>query len=318
MIWRVTADFSVVGKIISFWAVLTLGPLLIVTSVYWWSRFSLTGAEDAFFGSYLGLAGVLLPTAAIWAALTLMYYKMPATTVRLKDAALGALIAAVLFEFTKRGFAAYISISTTYRLFYGVLVTIPLFLFWLYITWVVVLFGAEIAYQSGSIKVLRGLRKYASELGEVGATLGLRILVIITERFVQGEAPPTEAEITVESGSDPFIVRTCLDILSEAKLITVADTVSHTRSLVRSPNKVTISTVVAAFHSKSYRKSCQRKEGENSEESDIDDFSTSESSGEFSFITMIRDAGLKLGSERSVEDWTLTELLSEKNEVVVD
>jgi membrane protein len=306
VIWRVTAEFSVVGKIISFWAVLTLGPLLIVTSVYWWTRFSMAGADDSIFGSYLGLAGVILPTAAIWAALTLMYYKMPATTVRLKDAALGALFAAVLFEFTKRGFAAYISISTTYRLFYGVLVTIPLFLFWLYITWVVVLFGAEIAYQSGSIKLLRGLRKYASDLGEVGVTLGLRILVIVTERFARGEAPPTEAEITLESGSDPYIVRTCLDILSDAKLITVADTVSHTRSLVRSPDKVTIGHVVAAFHSKSYRKACQRDE-----EDSCNSPETSSSESEFSFITMIRDAGLKLEATRPVEDWTLTELLSD-------
>ncbi len=311
VIWRVTAEFSIIGKIISFWAVLTLGPLLIVTSVYWWTRFSMTGADDGFYSPYFGLAGVLLPTAAIWAALTLMYYKMPATTVRLKDAALGALFAAVLFEFTKRGFAAYISISTTYKLFYGVLVTIPLFLFWLYITWVVVLFGAEIAYQSGSIKMLRGLRKYASELGEVGATLGLRILVIITERFVRGDEPPTEAEITVESGSDPYVVRTCLEILSDANLITVADTASHRRSLVRSPDKVTIGSVVAAFHSKSYRKACLKNGSTTESEAQTIRTELVEDDLEYSFLTMIRDTGLRVGSERSVKDWTLRELLNE-------
>ena len=168
---------------------------------------------------------------------------------------LGALFSAVIFETLKRGFAYYVSLSTTYQTFYGVLVTLPLFLFWLYLVWVVVLFGAQVAYQAGSISVLSGLKKYASELGEIGGLLGLRVLLVIGERFSQGKPLPSESEIAVETGSDPVLVRTCLGILADANLITQSDPDSHVRSLKVAPEKLTLLEVTLAFRSKSYRTS---------------------------------------------------------------
>ncbi len=254
VVWRVSSNLSIVSKVISFWAVMTLGPLLISVSFIWYAKVNALAADEEWVQSNIfSVVNFLIPVSASWLALTLLFYKLPAAKVTLHDAAIGAFFSAVVFEFVKRGFAWYVSLSTTYSTIYGFLTTIPLFLFWLYITWVVVLFGAEISYQAGSIAILRSLRKYATDLGEIGAILGLRIIYFIGEQFLKGEAPPTESEIALETGSDPVRVRNCLDILSEAGIITAADPQLHNRALIRSPERLTVGDIVNTFRSKQYR-----------------------------------------------------------------
>ena len=63
---------------------------------------------------------------------------------QIRDAVVGALLSAVLFEAAKTGFVAYVS-NANYSVIYGALATVPIFLFWLYIVWMVVLFGASLA-----------------------------------------------------------------------------------------------------------------------------------------------------------------------------
>ena len=219
-VWRVRSNLSIIPKIISFWAVITLGPLLLLFLSM--VRQGNSYAVGLIYGSPVAqLLDLAIPVGAIWVALTLLFYKLPAAKVSMRDAALGAFIGAVFFELMKRGFAYNVGISSTYSALYGALVSIPLFLFWLYLIWVVIL-CAEISYQAGSIEMLHGLRKYASELGEVGAILGLRILHVIGCHFVQGKAPPTETEIAIQTGSDPALVRTCIAILTGAGMITLS------------------------------------------------------------------------------------------------
>ena len=208
---------------------------------------------------------------------------------------LGALVSAVLFESLKRVFAYYVSHSTSYQTFYGILVTLPLFLFWLYLTWVVVLFGAQVAYQAGSINILSGLKKYASDLGEIGGLLGIRILCVIGQRFSNGESVPTESEIAIETGSDPVLVRTCLEILASAGLITSADPILHSRSLTMSPDKLLLGNVIMAFRSKQYLEIMESK--------------GISASGEMKFLESLRNASRIVDPKLPVKNWTLADML---------
>ena len=295
VVWRASAEVSVISKVMNYWAVITGGPLLIAWSFYWYTRFGSLSEPDTVFSQMSPVIDLLVPVLVIWIALMAMYNKMPATNVSLRDSALGAFFAAILFEVIKRAFAYYISHSTTYQSFYGVLVTIPLFLFWLYILWIVVLFGAEITYQAGSIDVLSGLRKYKSELGEIGAILGLRILHTIGCRFVEGVEPPTESDIALETGSDPVLVRTSLELLTDAGLISAGDPKSHRRSLAVSPNKISLGSIVNAFHSKHHLRS-----KESAEEAGLD---------EVSFLETLRETSLKCDSELPMAEWTLAQFI---------
>ncbi|MGQ0651482.1 MAG: YihY family inner membrane protein [Betaproteobacteria bacterium] len=141
-IFRVQRGRSLVQNIAMYWTVLTLGPLLIGGSL------SLTSFALVSSLGWLNLDTVAerlvnqLPFVLTWAALALLYGLVPARRVEPRHALFGALLAGLVFELAKRGFAFYLAQVPTYTLIYGTFATVPIFLLWLYLSWVVVLGGA--------------------------------------------------------------------------------------------------------------------------------------------------------------------------------
>ena len=145
-IWRVPSPRKGSSRFLLYWAALTLGPLLLVAAVaassWVFAQPVLRGAGGA---GVLGLRLVaLLPFAITWAGLTVLYQLVPNRRVRWRDAAAGALAGALLFEAARNGFAAYVQGIANYRAVYGALAAIPIFLIWIYLSWVIVLLGATL------------------------------------------------------------------------------------------------------------------------------------------------------------------------------
>jgi membrane protein len=135
-----------------YWTVLTLGPILLLlvlyATEYWLGRadaLPVLGPLFAFLGERGSLAGSFL-------ALTLLYRLLPNTLVRWRPAATGAFVAAVLWDASKWAFGLYVSRALPYMKLYGAIGLIPLFLFWLYLNWLIVLFGLEIAFTLQGMK----------------------------------------------------------------------------------------------------------------------------------------------------------------------
>lgn len=140
-IWRVAIARTLLSRVVMFWAVLTLTPLLMGAALALTARQSISG-----FG--LGLVDQLwLETLAIftftWLALTLMFILVPNRQVNWRHALVGGLVSTLLFQLAKKIFVLYVS-SANYKTVYDSLATIPIFLFWIFISWVVVLFGASL------------------------------------------------------------------------------------------------------------------------------------------------------------------------------
>ncbi|MBS0337308.1 MAG: orotidine-5'-phosphate decarboxylase, partial [Proteobacteria bacterium] len=132
-------------RLLLYLAVLVLAPLLIGASVSMTTWF--VGQSLGFFGGSRWVsAGALrfVPYAFTCAALTLLYLLLPNRKVRPVHALAGGLFAGLAFEVAKRGFALYISYFPTYTMIYGAFAAIPIFLLWIYISWLVVLLGATI------------------------------------------------------------------------------------------------------------------------------------------------------------------------------
>lgn len=145
-IWRVQVARSATSRFIVYWAALTLGPLLLVAALaissYAFALPFIDAAEAQF--SIRARVLVVLPFLIVWAALVAAYVVIPNRTVRISHAIIGALIAAVLFEAAKRGFALYATRYASYQQVYGALALVPIFIFWIYLSWIVVLLGASV------------------------------------------------------------------------------------------------------------------------------------------------------------------------------
>ena len=145
-IWRVPSPRKGSARFLLYWAALTLGPMALAAAVaassWVLAQPVLSGAGNA---GVLGLRLVaVLPFLVSWAGLTVLYQLVPNCRVRWRDAAAGALVGALLFEAARNGFAAYVQGVANYRAVYGALAAIPIFLIWVYLSWVIVLLGATL------------------------------------------------------------------------------------------------------------------------------------------------------------------------------
>lgn len=172
------------------WSIITLGSGLLALSLYMsgqvidWVDTIGAGTRPLF------LLQHFLSLLAGWVLMFLLFALMPNTHVSVRAAAIGAGVAAVLWEIAKYGFQIYVSKAVPYSALYGSLGLIPLFLFWIYITWVIVLFGLTLTY---TLQTMRGKRlrrtlhvRDASNAGDPDWMLPIMTEVAIA--FESGEA----------------------------------------------------------------------------------------------------------------------------------
>lgn len=143
-IWGVKKRKRIIFTFLTYWAVLSLGPLfigmsLMVTS-YITSLPFISQAADSI--GYKTEMLSMIPILLTMFVFTMIYLVVPNAKVPFVHALVGGVTATVLFELAKKGFALYVSNNTTYSSLYGALATVPIFLIWIYISWLVTLLGA--------------------------------------------------------------------------------------------------------------------------------------------------------------------------------
>lgn len=155
-IWRVTRSRPYWVSILGYMALVVTGPLLLVASVTV-TTYIMALSEGvpgwATFGQGFLLRAVPVAMSAV--AFFLLYRIVPHRKVAWRHALIGAIAAAVLFEAAKQVFSFYVRETPTYSLVYGAFAAVPVFLVWVYLSWLVVLFGAELtasaAYWHGGL-----------------------------------------------------------------------------------------------------------------------------------------------------------------------
>jgi membrane protein len=186
-IFRVHRERSIAQRLLIYWAVLTLGPILIGVSLTMTSylvSISLGLAKGVpLVGEVLLL---LVPILLTSAAITLLYLWVPNRRVHLRHAVIGGLLAGILFELMKRGFGFYVTRFPTYTAVYGAFAAVPIFLVWLYFSWVVVLLGATVT------ALLPGYYRSDRRGGAAGQQFydALSLLDRLMQAQRSGEAPP--------------------------------------------------------------------------------------------------------------------------------
>ena len=146
-IWRVRKGRTPMQRLLLYWAMLTLGPILAVASLSLSSYLGSLVFLDLMPGTQLVGATALLalPVLVEGLGFLLMYLVIPNCLVRFRYALTGAITAVVLFETAKHVLILFIANFNTYQIIYGVLWTIPVFLVWIFVSWLVTLLGACVA-----------------------------------------------------------------------------------------------------------------------------------------------------------------------------
>ncbi len=230
-IWRVHQARRGLSAFFLYWVILTMAPLAFGLSLAISSYvFSLPWLSETWMGQ-----GVLtswwwsiVPDLLIFTIFMILYIGIPNCRVKFKHAFLGAVSATLLFLLAKWGFSRYIQQFDTYHLIYGTFATIPLFLVWLYVVWVVILLGAEI-----SQVVSQGF--YLDKKGPTldGFTHAYVWLFYLMQAQQVGQVSCIEALVKKDDYRYAVAPHALLDVLAEAGLIelTARDDIYLLRSI---------------------------------------------------------------------------------------
>jgi membrane protein len=221
-IWHVRRKRSPVAKFTVYWAILSLGPILIAFSVGVTSylvSFPLFNDGETVMLLRTRLLS-LMPVVISAVAFTLLYSLVPNRNVPLRHALLGGVLAALLFELAKRGFALYVTAFPTYETIYGALAAVPIFLIWIYLSWLVTLVGAEFTYCLGIYR--EDWHEALDERGEA-FLLTLRLLRALRRAQHAGDSLSVRALALQLPMSNDEEIELALQSLQEARLVLRAE-----------------------------------------------------------------------------------------------
>ncbi len=141
--WYVPRGRRFLHRVINYWALLTLVPLLLGAGLYVTTKYSILESIRTGAPAVIGpVVSYVLSVSALFS----LYLVMPNAKVRAGPALKGAALAALVWTFARWGFGVYVTKLIPYSTIYGVLGLIPLAIFWVYVTWVIVLFGLQLAF----------------------------------------------------------------------------------------------------------------------------------------------------------------------------
>ena len=205
-------------RILLYWSVMTLGPIALAVANYFGQRV-LEATRGVPGISWLGFgAGWLGPMVVGTLVLTFVYSLLPNTHVRLKTAAGGALVATILWLIVKWLFSLYVDRFVLGGNLYGILGVLPLFLMWLNVSWMVFLFGAEIAHAAAHGRRALEEKPVEDEL-VVTPTDALAVVLAVAQRFQLGEGPATQSEIATRTALHGASANRLLERLTGAGVI---------------------------------------------------------------------------------------------------
>jgi len=225
-IWQIKQSRPLARKVSDYFAMIFVAPLFLILSSA--ASVFLTTQVSKFTGSlnfldFLSPALLFLvnltPYVLIWIVFTLLYMVMPNTNVKVGSALIGAIIAGSVFIILQWVYINFQVGVSRYNAIYGSFAALPLLLLWMRISWLIVLFGAEISYANQNVEhyefehEAKNISPYNKKI------LSLYVYNLIAKRFAQGEVPFIPAQISGELEIPINIVREILDDLQQVKLI---------------------------------------------------------------------------------------------------
>ncbi len=182
-------------RLLTYWAVLTLGPVLLGASLALTAALQTTGIAEVVsrVGPVRGALIAVTPLLVTWLGFTTLYLVVPNTRVRIGAALLAALVAGSMWNAAKYGYAIYAKNALTLQNIYGSLSAIPLFILWVYVSWLLVLFGTQLTFAFQNAASYR--REDATlDVGQAyRERAACRLLLAVARNYYAGGGPTDRA-----------------------------------------------------------------------------------------------------------------------------
>jgi len=245
-IWHVPRARPIFRKFVSYTAIIFWIPLLITISIYMTDQLQdyFFGTPDALQSETFKFTTLLLPFLFTWGAFFFAFTAIPNCSVPWRASLIGSLISGLLWELAKVGFDYYIGEISSFKIIYGALGAIPLFLVWVYYSWAIVLLGAEVSF---AIAHPNGRRDGKMTAGNLAPYSALRIMKAAAERFHQGEAPGEVEDFKafIEGGTETAEAILARLVQSEL-LVRTGEPEAPRYTLAKAAERIPLDAVVSA------------------------------------------------------------------------
>ncbi len=223
-IWNVGETRSLLRRFSDYFSVLAFGPLLMVAAISMTATLEtlsivqeLRGTEVV--GDVITFSFKTLPYVAMWVAFTFLMLFMPNIRVRLPAALVGGIFGGTMWQFSQVAYVGFQVGVARHNAIYGTMAALPIFMVWMYISWVIVLLAAEVTYTVQNLdhigREIRGKRAFLHQ-GDFGA---LAVLLATVRIFCRGETPIDRYEIADRLGLSESQVRQFIDRLMGRRLL---------------------------------------------------------------------------------------------------
>ncbi len=253
-IWQVKKSRSLSRKFSDYFAIMFVAPVFFILSsaatVFLDSK--LVSVSDSvalinYLSPVLRFLVGMIPYFLIWVMFLIVYLVMPNTSVKFKSALIGAIIAGTMFQMVQWAYLFFQIGVSRYNAIYGSFAALPLLMMWLQLSWLVVLFGAEIAYANQNVENY----EFEAESQRISffnkKLLSLYVMHLIVHNFMQGEKPMISAQIAHILQIPHKLVRSILNDLTDVGLLSETKT-DHPKELGFQPSidigKVSVTMVM--------------------------------------------------------------------------
>ena len=262
-IWHVDRPRPFLNRIVNHWAILTLGPLLLGLGIYLAMQNAVTQFATRYAGAMVNQIHrtgvrpqVFFGYGVSVVAFFLLYLLLPHTKVRIWPALWGAAVAALAWGLAKWGFSQYVTKFIPYSKVYGVLGLVPLGVLWIYLTWLIVLFGAHVAYTTQHLHRLEAAALAVSQRHQdrfiASDVTVLQIVREVGHAFETGHGPIPAEQLFQTQGLSPQFGQKLLTYLVETGLLMKVSEPTTGYTLARAPEQIRLVDISLAVAKASF------------------------------------------------------------------
>lgn len=227
-IWHVRKGRSAWRKVADFFPVIVFGPLILLVA----SSFNVSLQKQEVVNTLLSVEAIgfletvmlkMTPYMLIIMAFTMMYAFVPYVRVKLQAATLGGIVGGVLWQLAQWGYIHWQIGAAKYNAIYGSFAQLPVLLIWIYISWIIVLLGAEVSYAWQNLNSFVKQRYFGEATPFERQKIAVLMMIVLAKRFSEGKPLPSVEEISDGLMAPSSLVSDLFTLLQKAGYTIQAD-----------------------------------------------------------------------------------------------